>query len=182
MPDELQGRVLLIDESAGKGHTLVSGETFNRIARLLKYLSSSSLSVSVSANGGLRLEISQEGTADGGGSGGTGTQDDYDGPFALRLDGSSIRVNSGFISRNGDFRSVSGTTLECRSGTVCVSTQLGANGSWSSPQIHFATPSQWDYPIGQCAQKNGHWHVTSYRVPLAVFIATAVCPLAREGS
>ena len=178
MPNELQGRVLLVDEAAGKGHTLVSGETFNRVARLIKYLSSSSLSVGVGPNGGLRLEIVQE----GGSSSTGGAEEDYDGPFALRLDGSRVRVNSGYISRNGEFRSVSGTTLSRGSGTVCVSTQLGANGNWSSPQIHFATPSQWDFPIGKCAMKNGQWHVTSFRVPVAFFIATAVCPLAREGN
>lgn len=162
--------------------TIPSSHTYNTLARLLKFLDTDTpeaLRVNLNARGGLRLGLNAV-------PGGIHVEV-YDGPFALKVTKATkvteagLVVNSGWVNRNGEFRSVSGVRLPLRVGTVCVSTHLSSGGSWSSPVVDYSSPGLWSYPIGH-VNFSGDWTATSYRVPVAVFLATAVCPLAKKDS
>ena len=111
---------------------------------------------------------------------GAGTPENYDGPFALSYDAETkmLKIKAGYLTRNGEFLSVAEAELAPETGTVCVKTEL-ADGEWSEPEILFATPSQFCYPIGH-VKKDGEGDkmsvaVCSYRVPVAVILAVKDC-------
>lgn len=111
---------------------------------------------------------------------GAGTPENYDGPFAIAYDAEArkLRVKAGHLTRNGEFIAVPEAELDPETGTVCVRTEL-ADGEWSEPEILFATPSQFCYPIGHArTQGSGEEtsvSVCSYRVPVAVVLAARIC-------
>jgi len=111
---------------------------------------------------------------------GAGTPESYDGPFALKWDARErkVRVNAGYLTRNGEFLSVPEAVLEPEEGTVCVKSELN-DGEWSDPEIVFDVVSQFRYPIGR-VRKTGDGEemsvsVCSYRVPVAVILASRIC-------
>ncbi len=116
---------------------------------------------------------------------GAGTPENYDGPFAMKYDAESgmIKVKPGYLSRNGQFVSVGEASLEPQDGLICVESKLG-NGEWSEPEIKFGTPSKECYPVGKCkVSGSGDTRSVSlcqFRVPVAILIVTAECPLSAE--
>ena len=101
----------------------------------------------------------------------------YDGPFALSYDEEeeTINIKSGFLSRNGEWRTVSSGSIDIISdGYVCVRTKL-ENQEWTEPEFVIAEPDSENYPIGYCSLSEGDVKVTSYRVPVAVFIIAGNC-------
>lgn len=155
-------------------HVIPSAATYNTLARLLKFIDcdTGNLLFAVNAQGGLRLSV-----LGGGGIGGSSAET-YDGPYALTVDNGQLRVNAGWLNRNGEFRSVGGATLPLRAGTVCVTTTLDeTTGTWSNPAIAYGTPGLYSYPIGHVRQSGASYSATSYRVPVAIFLATAECPV-----
>ncbi len=159
-------------------HTIPSGETYNAVARCLKFLDTDTpdaLLINMNPSGGLRLTIAPALLS-------SAASESYDGPFALKVSGGALKVNRGYINRNGEFTSCSGASLGLRTGMVCVKTSLSSKGSWSTPTISYGSAGQWSYPIGEVSYdaSAGGYIATSYRVPVAVFIATAECPVAKK--
>ena len=111
---------------------------------------------------------------------GAGTPENYDGPFAITYDaaGGKLKVKAGYLTRNGEFLPVPDAELEPQNGTVCVKTVL-EGGVWSDPEILFDYPSQFCYPVGHAkTQGSGDEmsvSVCSYRVPVAVILASKIC-------
>lgn len=116
---------------------------------------------------------------------GAGNAENYDGPFAVTYDSSSgwLLVSPGYLSRNGEFVEVAGTELEPQDGLVCVESILG-NGEWSVPEIKFGTPSRECYPIAKCRVTgegdSRSVSVCQFRVPVAIIIVAAECPISAE--
>ena len=111
---------------------------------------------------------------------GAGTPENYDGPFAITYDAvkKHLKVKAGYLTRNGEFVSISEKEIEPQTGTLCVKSEL-TGGEWSEPEIVFGTPSQFRYPIGH-VKKTGDGDkvsvaVCSYRVPVAVILASKIC-------
>jgi hypothetical protein len=159
--------------------TIPSGATYNALARLLKFLDTDTpdqLQINLNAAGGLRLSVAPTLSS-------SPASESYDGPFALTVSGGSLKVNGGYINRNGEFLYCSGASLELHAGMVCVNTILSSGGSWTTPTISYCSASQWAYPLGMVSYSDtGELVATSYRVPVAIFIATAVCPLAKKAT
>ena len=111
---------------------------------------------------------------------GAGTPENYDGPFAIAYDSEAkkLKVKAGYLTRNGEFLPVPEAELEPQTGTVCVKTVL-EGGVWSAPEIRFDYPSQFCYPVGHAkTQGSGDEmsvSVCSYRVPVAVILASKIC-------
>lgn len=112
---------------------------------------------------------------------GAGTPEVYDGPFALSFDTESglIRIKEGYISRNGEFLKTLPGEIAPSEGLVCVSTQLSEAG-WSEPVFLVCEPDKYSCPVGLCKVTDDTVSVQSFRVPVAVFIDTAVCPLSTD--
>ena len=116
---------------------------------------------------------------------GAGTPENYDGPFALSYDAENevLKIKSGYMSRNGEFITVAEAEIEPETGLVCVCSTL-EEGEWSEPEIKFAEPDKYSYPVGKCkvegSGENRSVSVCSFRVPVAIIIDTAVCPLSTE--
>lgn len=118
--------------------------------------------------------------------GGSGAIEIYDGPFALSYDAEKkkVKVKSGYMSRNGEFIVVDNAEINpSNGGYVCVNSTLNS-GEWTTPAIRIATPGVYDYPIGKVtvagSGQNRHVSVNSFRVSVAIIIATALCPLSRD--
>ena len=116
---------------------------------------------------------------------GAGTPENYSGPFAVTYDSASglLLVSPGYLSRNGEFVEVAGTELEPQDGLVCVESILG-NGEWSAPEIKFGIPSSQCFPLAGCAVTadgdSRSVSVCQFRVPVAIIIVAAECPLSAE--
>lgn len=112
---------------------------------------------------------------------GAGTPELYDGPFALTYDPERkvLKVKAGYLSRNGEFVTVPAAELTPATGLVCVESELG-NGTWGEPVVSIAIPSAACYPIGQCKVSGESVTVTSFRVPVAILVVTALCPLSAK--
>lgn len=117
----------------------------------------------------------------GGGKGvillGAISQDIYNGPFALSYDTESkkLKISAGYLNRNGEWLDVAAKELSPSTGTVCVCTTLGSNGSWTTPEIKISTPGQYAYPIGSCKVSGESVTVCSFRVPVAIFMVSDLC-------
>lgn len=170
----LLGRVNLLKENevAGAG-------AFNPLARLIKYFTSSSgdIELNTNHNGGIDIALNSNlrNKLDS-------AEPEYDGPFAVKLseDKKKLHINGGWINRNGDFLSMSGETVDTPpSGKyVCVYTNIvvsSANGArWANPEFRFSSsPSITMYPIAFFTGDK----VVNFRVPVAVFVMTATCPV-----
>lgn len=113
-------------------------------------------------------------------------QELYEGPFALSYDSETklLKVKAGYLSRNGEFLSTGEAEITPESGLVCVQSILEESGDWSEPEILIAEPDKYTYPVGMChVSGSGEAmtvSLTSFRVPVAVLIDTAVCPLSTE--
>lgn len=109
--------------------------------------------------------------------GASSQQDLYDGPFAMSYDAEKkkLTVAMGYCLRNGDFDNVAKKELTPATGTVCVNSTMNSDGSWTTPEIKFATPSAANYPVGNCKVTGETVAFCSYRVPVAIFIVTAIC-------
>jgi len=117
---------------------------------------------------------------------GAGTPENYDGPFALSYvpETKTVRVLPGYMSCNGTFIEVDGAEIAPADGLVCVHSELDGNGAWTLPEILIGIPDKYTYPIGRC-RVDGDGDamsvtVCSFRVPVAVIIDTAVCPISTE--
>lgn len=104
-------------------------------------------------------------------------QDIYDGPFALSYDTETkkIKIAAGYLNRNGEWKDVAAKEISPSTGTVCVCTMLGGDGSWTTPEVQILTPGQYAYPIGSVKVSDESVTVCSFRVPVAVFIVADVC-------
>lgn len=111
---------------------------------------------------------------------GASSSDNYDGPFAISFNSSTgqIHVNAGFMSRNGEFLPVESADLAPQNGYICACSSLNGT-SWTAASIRFDTPGVFCFPIGKCVSSENGRSVTlcQFRVPVAMIIATAVCPL-----
>lgn len=117
---------------------------------------------------------------------GAGSAEEYDGPFAVsyNADTGLLNINAGFMSRNGEFLEVTGAEIAPETGFVCVRSVLEDAGEWTEPEILVAIPDKYTYPVGSCAVEGEgdarSVSVCSFRVPVAIIIDTAVCPLSTE--
>ncbi|MGN0866191.1 MAG: hypothetical protein ACI4SG_00735 [Oligosphaeraceae bacterium] len=140
---------------------------YNAVARLLKYADTDTdlVSLGLNRNGGLRISVSPSATSGGG-------EAEYSGPFAAYRSGTSIKVNPGYFSLNGDLGDCPGAILAIPSGEkfICVHLALVSdargNGSMEGPEIRFSTPSATDYPVALCSSGQ----IVNFRVPVASFI------------
>ena len=116
---------------------------------------------------------------------GSGMPGNYDGPFAISYDAESgrLRVNAGYLTRNGEFLVVPSAEIEPETGLVCVCSTL-EDAEWTEPEIKVAVPDKYSYPVGSCRTEGEgeamSVSVCSFRVPVAILIDTAVCPLSTE--
>ena len=116
---------------------------------------------------------------------GAGTPENYDGPFAITYDADRriLQVRAGYLSRNGEFIGVPAAEIEPETGLVCVCSAL-EDAEWTPPEIKVASPDKFSYPIGSCKAEgtgeNMSVSVCSFRIPVAIIIDTAVCPLSTE--
>ena len=64
-------------------------------------------------------------------------QDVYDGPFAISYDTEKkqLKVNAGYLNRNGEWKDVARKELAASTGTVCVCTTLGSDGKWTDAEV-----------------------------------------------
>ena len=117
---------------------------------------------------------------------GAGSAEEYDGPFAVSYDAETglLNINAGFMSRNGEFLEVAGAEIAPETGFVCVRSVLEDAGEWTEPEILVGLPDKYTYPVGSCAVEGEDdarsISVCSFRVPVAIIIDTAVCPLSTE--
>ena len=117
---------------------------------------------------------------------GAGTPENYNGPFALKWDAEHkmVKVKAGYLSRNGEFIGVPDAELEPETGLVCVCSTLEDSGEWTEPEIRIAEPDKYSYPVGSCKTEGSgegmSVSVCSFRIPVAILIDTAVCPLSTE--
>lgn len=107
--------------------------------------------------------------------------DIYDGPFALSYDTETqkIKIAAGYLSRNGEWVDVVAKELTPSTGIICVNSILG-NGEWTAPDIKFTTPDRNNYPIGKCKLEGESVTLCSFRVPVAIILVSAECPLSAE--
>ncbi len=114
---------------------------------------------------------------------GIGTSEMYDGPFALRYDSTSqkLHVNAGYASLNGEWHEVAAADIDPQSGHVCIYSEIGEDGLWSAPVPVIGQPGQFRYPVGKVAVAGSGdgitVAVTQYRVPVAVILDAAECPI-----
>ena len=117
---------------------------------------------------------------------GAGSAEEYDGPFAVSYNAETglLNINAGFMSRNGEFLEVAGAEIAPETGFVCVRSVLEDAGEWTEPEILVGLPDKYTYPVGSCSVEGEDdtrsISVCSFRVPVAVIIDTAVCPLSTE--
>ena len=104
-------------------------------------------------------------------------QDVYDGPFAISYDTEKkqLKVNAGYLNRNGEWKDVARKELAASTGTVCVCTTLGSDGKWTDAEIKISTPGQYVFPIGSCKVEGESVTFCSFRVPVAIFLVSDVC-------
>lgn len=104
-------------------------------------------------------------------------QDIYDGPFAISYDTEKkqLKVNAGYLNRNGEWKDVAKKELAASTGTVCVCTTLGSDGKWTDAEIKISTPGQYAFPIGSCKVEGESVTFCSFRVPVAIFLVSDVC-------
>lgn len=113
---------------------------------------------------------------------GVGTSDIYDGPFAITYDAEAKQLNvaAGYINTNGTFAEVAAATLAPATGTLCVYSEIAEDGKWSTPEIKFATPDKYKYPIGKVKVNGESVVVSCFRVPVAIIIDAAECPVSAQ--
>lgn len=150
--NELQGRVRYV----GNGRALISGRTYNELARLLRNISSETIQISVGPNGGLKLEVGSFGASSGGGGGGG---DLYTGPFALSYDKTShtVHIGGGCIFAGIVAKIFHGGTLGYSSGNDYVIMTINAvagvlNVGFSAASVYPPTQSNTSYVVvlGTC--------------------------------
>lgn len=105
------------------------------------------------------------------------SQDIYDGPFALSYDTETekIKVNAGYLNRNGEWKEVPEAAFSPSTGTVCVCTTLDSEGNWSEPEVRIADQGPYAFPVGSCNVSGESVTVCSFRVPVAVFTVADLC-------
>lgn len=105
-----------------------------------------------------------------------------DGPFSIKYNDVSgmIEVAAGYMNANGEWMNVAGKQLVPQNGIICVFSTI-SGGTWSTPDIKFATPDKNNFPIGKCTVTNGKVTVSSFRVPVAIMIETISCPYENLG-
>ena len=128
---ELQGRIPLV----GDNRTVVSGRTYNRLAKVLREIYSESIDVGVGPTGGLRLETRMIPSGGGGTVGGG----DYSGPFAVSAVSSGLSIAAGRIIAGTSTIAVSGTTVS-GSGTVYLSLVYNQSTQSYSHAVAVGTP------------------------------------------
>ena len=107
--------------------------------------------------------------------------DVYDGPFALSYSAETkkVDVKAGFLNRNGEWKTVAAASVDPETGYVCVVTQLNDEGEWTDPELAITEPGLESYPVGYCTVTGSGEEqsvtVSSFRVPVAVFLISAVC-------
>lgn len=107
--------------------------------------------------------------------------DVYDGPFALSYNAETkkVDVKAGFLNRNGEWKTVAAASVDPETGYVCVVTQLNDEGEWTDPELAITEPGLESYPVGYCTVTGSGEEqsvtVSSFRVPVAVFLISAVC-------
>ncbi len=109
---------------------------------------------------------------------GAATQENYTGPFAVTYDAETkkLKVAAGYLSRNGEWKDVAAKELSASSsGTICVCTSLGSDGSWTEPEVKISTPGQFAYPVGSVKTEGESVTICNFRVPVAIFISADVC-------
>ncbi len=113
---------------------------------------------------------------------GVGTNDSYDGPFAVSFDSESgnLKISSGYINCNGTFSSVPAVELTPQTGTLCAYSEIGEDGVWSAPVVKFSEPDKYNYPVGSCKVNGNSVSFCCYRVPVAFIIDAAECPMSAK--
>ena len=96
-------------------------------------------------------------------------------PYSCLLYTSQLTVNAGYLLRNGEFLEVAEKKLSAQNGIVCVCSTIDSSGKWSTPEIKFATPGQYNYPIGSCEVSGDSVTICSFRVPVAILLSVEVC-------
>lgn len=105
-------------------------------------------------------------------------QDVYEGPFALSYDTEArkLKVAAGYLNRNGEWAPVPATEIAPTTGMICVCTSLGDNGKWTEAKVQVANPGQYAYPVGSCRVNGESVTFCAFRVPVAIFMVSDVCP------
>lgn len=117
---------------------------------------------------------------------GVGTSDYYNGPFSVTYDSETgkVKIAAGYISTNGIFSAVPSAEIDPQTGILCCYSEIGEDGVWTKPVIQYATPNKYNYPIGSVSVEgsgdNASVSVSCYRVPVAVIIDAAECPVSAE--
>jgi len=114
---------------------------------------------------------------------GVGTNNTYDGPFAVTYDTESemICIEPGYVNHNGTFVESEYEELSPQTGTICVYSEISTDeGEWTDPAIVYATPDKYHYPIGYVEVNGDSVTVSCYQVAVAVLIDAAECPLSTE--
>jgi hypothetical protein len=95
-----------------------------------------------------------------------------------------IYINGGYVNCNGVFLKVPDGTLPLREGIVCIKTRHNAeSGIWETPVYEYAEPDASHYPIAEIESLDfpvKRYQVMPPNLPVAGFLATAVCPVEEE--
>ena len=117
--NKLQGR---LPEIEPRKDVLISALTFERLARLIRYLTLPNGEIGINAQGGLELTVN---ATSGGGGGG-----EYGGPFAVSYDNGTITIKTGNIIAGTSTINVAQST-KTGTGMVYLSLAYSSNNGYS---------------------------------------------------
>lgn len=106
----------------------------------------------------------------------------YRGSFPVTInDDQTLKVGSGYLSRNGKISLVSGADrIQPQSGTLCVTSKISGD-SWTTPTFGFAKVDSTSYPIAQISViSNDSIDIRQFPISVAVILETQTCPLIKK--
>ena len=137
------------------------------------------------AGRGIRINKRRTGTVydvlvRGGGVGSEGAE--YYGSFKTVLEEELIRVEDGYLLRNGEFLKVNGREkILPQQGWLCVVSEI-IGEEFSEPEIKFSKASNTAFPVAYIhRQEDGSWLVMQMPVSVAVITAAKPCAVSMVG-
>ena len=164
---------------------LLTGFSPRTIIRKINELIRAVHSLEPKAGKGIRINKRRTGTmfevlAHGGGI--SGESSEYYGSFKTVIEEELIRVEDGYLLRNGEFLKVTGREkITPQQGWLCVVSEISGD-DFTEPEIKFAEVSNTAFPVAYIhRQEDGSWQVMQMPVSVAVIMAAKPCNLSFVG-
>lgn len=104
----------------------------------------------------------------------------YRGSFPVTLNDKTLKVGSGYLSRNGKIELVSGADhIQPRSGILCVTSKISGN-SWTKPVFGFTKVDNTSYPLAEITVSDDEVSIRQLPISVAVILETQTCPLIKK--